>query len=519
LLSELEKYEESIRYFDKAIKLQENLVGAHVNKANALRKLSQYEPALECFERAFGLNPRYEHLLGELLHTRMQLCQWAEYEQRVQELTGKALDGNQVSTPFPMLSATGSLPVLRKAAETYSQDKYPASAQPKWNGQRYEHARIRVAYVSCDFKVHPATLNNIQIWEKFDRTKFELVAISYGEVYQEDATSQGQMRGRLVRAFDQFLDVGDKSDEQIAQLMLELEIDIAVDLSGLTSGGRQGILAHRAAPVQVNFYGFTSGAPYIDYIMADRVMIPPEHQHGYTEKVVYLPDTSVGVDTSRQVSSRQFTRGELGLPESGVVYCSFNNVYKINPQIFDVWMRVLLQVPGSVLWLQGGSQEKVKENLRREAQVRGVQPDRLVFAARMELMADHLARQSAADVFLDTLPFNAHTTAADALWGGLPVLTCLGGSSFGRVAGSMLMALGMPELVMSDIQAYEAMAVALGKDAGLVRQMKDKLGQQKKSAPLFDMQRLTHHVERAYEEMHARVREGLLPKALEERAA
>jgi predicted O-linked N-acetylglucosamine transferase (SPINDLY family) len=339
------------------------------------------------------------------------------------------------------------------------------------------------------------------IWEKHDRDRFEVVAFSYGPVFQEDATPQGQMRSRLIKAFDKFLDVGDKSDEQIAQLMSEMEIDIAVDLSGLTNGGRQGILAYRPAPVQVNFYGFTSGAPYIDYIISDRVTIPPEHQHGYTEKVVYLPDSWLGVDTSRQVSSRQFTRGELGLPEGGVVYCSFNTVYKINPQMFDVWMRILLQVPGSVLWLQGGSHEKVKENLRREAQARGVEPDRLVFAARMESMADHLARHRAADVFLDTLPFNAQTTAADALWAGLPVLTCLGESSFGRVAGSLLMALGMPELVTKDVQAYEAMAVSLGTDAEMVKRLKEKLRQQSQSAPLFDVDRLTKHIEQAYGQM------------------
>ena len=222
-------------------------------------------------------------------------------------------------------------------------------------------------------------------------------------------------------------------------------------------------------------------------------------------RVVYLPDSCSGIDTSRQVSNRQFTRGELGLPESGVVYCSFNNAYKINPQMFDVWMRVLLEVPGSVLWLQGGSHEKVKENLRREAQARGVDPSRLVFAARMGSIADHLARHRAADVFLDTLPFNAHTTAADALWAGLPVLTCLGEGSLGRIAGNFLMALGMPELVMRDMPAYEAMAVRLGKDAGLVQQFKDKLNQQRLSTPLFDMERLTWHIEMAYIQMHEKV--------------
>jgi predicted O-linked N-acetylglucosamine transferase (SPINDLY family) len=443
------------------------------------------------------------------------LGEWEAFKSEFLQLTSGINAQERAAPPFALLSITGELSILRKAAEIYSHDRHPVRANPKWSGRRYGHEKIRVAYLSCDFKVHPAALNNMLIWEKHDRDRFEVVAFSYGPVFQEDATPQGQMRSRLVKAFDKFLDVGDKSDEQIAQLMSEMEIDIAVDLSGLTNGGRQGILAYRPAPVQVNFYGFTSGAPYIDYIISDRVTIPPEHQHGYTEKVVYLPDTCLGVDTSRQVSSRQFTRGELGLPEGGVVYCSFNTVYKINPQMFDVWMRILLRVPGSVLWLQGGSHEKVKENLRREAQARGVEPDRLVFAARMESMAEHLARHRAADVFLDTLPFNAQTTAADALWAGLPVLTCLGESSFGRVAGSLLMALGMPELVTKDVQAYEAMAVGLGTDAEMVKRLKEKLRQQSQSAPLFDMERYTRHLERAYEQMHQYVQQGKAAQAIE----
>jgi len=245
------------------------------------------------------------------------------------------------------------------------------------------------------------------------------------------------------------------------------------------------------------------------------VVIPPEHQDGYTEQVVYMPESFSANDSSRQVSSRQFTRGEMGLPESGVVYCSFNNAYKINPQMFDVWMRVLQQVPGSVLWVQGGGQEKVKENLRREASARGVDPARLVFADRLESMAEHLGRHRLADVFLDTLPFNAQTTAVDALWAGLPVLTCLGESSFGRIAGSVLMALGMPELVAASLQEYEAQAVRIGLDSGYAKGLKDKLERNSKEAPLFDTTRLTRHMERAYERMHERVGQGLGAQAFE----
>ena len=443
------------------------------------------------------------------------MCDWQNFESNAAELLVKLQSNERAVTPFAVLSLTDSLLAQRKAAEIYVQDKHPANPQPLWSGQRYEHKRIRVGYVSCDFKVHPAALNNIGVWERHDRDRFEVIAVSYGPVHQEDSTTQGQLRTRLVKAFDRFLDVGDKSDEQIASLIRELEIDIAVDISGTMQGSRLGILAHRPAPVQVNLCGYTSGAPYMDYIIEDRVVIPPEHEVGYTEKVVCLPYARIPSDTTRQVSTRQFTRGELGLPEQGVVYCSFNNAYKINPQMFDVWMRILLQVPGSVLWLQGGGQEKVKENLSKEASARGVDPTRLVFAHKIDSMAEHLARHRAADVFLDTLPFNAQTTAVDALWAGLPVLTCLGEASFARVAGSVLMALGMEELVTKDWQAYEAQAVRIGLESGYAKSLKDKLERKRKEAPLFDTQRLTRHMESAYEQMHERVQQGLGPQGFE----
>jgi predicted O-linked N-acetylglucosamine transferase (SPINDLY family) len=507
--------EAAVASYDKAIELKPDYAEAYNNLGNAFLELRQFDAAVESYERALSLKLDHDYLQGSLLHARINLCDWKELDERVAELFENIHNDAKASVSFNVLALSDSLSVQRKAAEIYSQDKYPAAVQPMWSGQRYEHKRIRVAYVSCDFKLHPATLNNIGVWERHDRDRFEVIAISYGPVHQEDATAEGQLRTRLLKAFDKFLDVGDKSDEQIAQLMRDMEIDIAVDISGTMQGGRQGILAHRPAPVQVNLCGFTSGAPYIDYIIEDRVVIPNEHEVGYTEKVVCLPYARLPNDTTRQVSDRQFTRPELGLPEVGVVYCSFNNAYKINPQMFDVWMRILQRVPGSVLWLQGGGQEKVKENLSKEASARGVDPTRLVFAHKIESMAEHLARHRAADVFLDTLPFNAQTTAVDALWAGLPVLTCLGESAIGRTAGSVLMALGMDELVTTSLQDYEAQAVRIGLESGYAKSLKDKLEHNRRDAPLFDTQRLTHNMESAYEQMHERVQQGLGPQGFE----
>ena len=512
---ELNQLEAAIENYNKATFLNCEFAEAYLNQGEIFKELSQFAAAVKCYEKALVLRPELDNVEGMLMHSRMHICDWSNFVNRVIELTQKVQFGAKVIMPFQTLSLTGSMPVQRQAAEIYSQDKYPAAAKPVWSGQRYEHARIRVAYVSCDFKLHPAALNNIGMWERHDRDKFELIAISYGPVFQEDATPQGQMRTRLVKAFDRFLDVGDRSDEQIARLMREMEVDIALDLSGTMQGSRQGIFAHRPAPVQVNLYGYTSGSSYMDYMLSDRVVIPPESQWGYTEKVVYMPTAWLANDPTREVSERQFKRSEMGLPEVGVVYCSFNNAYKMNPQMFDVWMRILQQVPGSVLWLQGSGQDKVKENLRKEASVRGVDPARLVFADKIESMAEHLARHRLADVFLDTLPFNAQTTAVDALWAGLPVLTCMGEGVIARMAGSVLMALGLEELVSKDWPEYEAHAVRIGLEAGYAKSLKEKLERNRKDSPLFDTKRLTRNMERAYEQMHERVQQGLGPQVLE----
>jgi predicted O-linked N-acetylglucosamine transferase (SPINDLY family) len=518
VLTELGQFKAALASYDNAISFKPDLTEVHFNRGNALAALRQIDTALISYERAYSIQPELAYLLGTLIHARMQLCVWDKLQSRVNELIDK-VQSNEKVVMASVLSLTDSREVHRKVAQIRTQDKHPAAAKAMWSGQRYAHKKIRLAYVSCDFKAHPATLNNIGMWERHDRARFEVIAISYGPVHQEGATVEGQLKTRLVKAFDRFLDVGDKSDEQIAGLMRELEVDIAVDISGTMQGSRQGILAHRPAPVQVNLYGYTSGAPYMDYIVADRVVVPPEHREGYTEKVVYMPDAWLANDATRQVSDRQFTRAELGLPEAGVVYCSFNNAYKINPQMFDVWMRILQRVPGSVLWLQGDGQEKIKENLRREASARGVDPARLVFAVKLESMAEHLARHRVADVFLDTLPFNAQTTAVDALWAGLPVLTCMGESIFARMAGSVLMALGMGELVSKDWQEYEEKAVRVGLEEGYAKSLKERLERNRVDAPLFDTQRLTHNMERAYEQMHHRVQQGLGPQAFEVQAS
>jgi predicted O-linked N-acetylglucosamine transferase (SPINDLY family) len=383
---------------------------------------------------------------------------------------------------------------------------YPA-ATPLWQGQRYRHERIRVAYLSADFHQHATSILMAGLFEHHDRSRFEVIAISYGPNIQD------AMRARLLQAFERFIDVSTQTDLEIAQLLCTLEVDIAVDLKGYTADCRPGILAHRPAPIQVSYLGYpgSMAAPYIDYLLADRIVIPDSHRSFYSEQVVYLPDSYQVNDDRRGPAAVTPTRAECGLPEQGFVFCCFNNTFKITPFMFDIWMRLLQQAPASVLWLLKDS-DLVERNLRHEAVAHGVAAERLIFAPRQEPAA-HLARHRLADLFLDTLPYNAHTTASDALWAGLPVVTCTGGSFASRVAASLLHAVDLAELVAHSPEDYERLALSLANDPSRLQAIKARLVQGK-SLPLFDTDRFRRHLESAYFAMWARYRRGELPAEL-----
>jgi predicted O-linked N-acetylglucosamine transferase (SPINDLY family) len=368
--------------------------------------------------------------------------------------------------------------------------------------------KIRLGYYSADYHEHATAFLTAGLFERHDRSRFELTAFSFGPP-REDA-----MRRRVTAAFDRFVDVRSRSDQEVAQLSRELAIDIAVDLKGYTEGARMGIFAHRAAPVQVSYLGYpgTLAAPYIDYLVADETLIPSETRAFYTEKIAYLPHSYQANDRQRSIAERIFTREELGLPSRGFVFCCFNNAYKITPAVFDVWMRILRRVEGSVLWLLLDN-ERAAENVRREAEARGVSGSRLVFAPSMAL-PEHLARHRAADLFLDTHPYNAHTTASDALWAGLPVLTRSGESFAARVAGSLLKAAGLAELVTTTPEAYEALAVELATDPIHLAKLTVGLSRTRLAVPLFDTELFARHLENAYTQMYQRSVRGLSPEHL-----
>jgi protein O-GlcNAc transferase len=370
--------------------------------------------------------------------------------------------------------------------------RMPTRPAPLWAGTRFRHDRIRIAYVSSDFHEHATAHLIAELIELHDRARFEVIGLSFGI---DDGSA---VRRRLAQAFDGFLDMPEQSDRAIAAELHAREIDIAVDLKGHTRGSRPEIFAHRPAPIQVSYLGFpgTIGADFLDYVIADPIVLPVSQQPFYTERIVQLPDCYQANDSKRAISAQTPERRAAGLPDAGFVFCCFNNNYKIRRPVFDVWMRLLSEVPGSVLWLLRDT-AGVEGNLRREAAARGVDPDRLIFAERCALDV-HLARHRLADLFLDTLPYNAHTTASDALWAGLPLVTCQGEAFAGRVAASLLAAVGLPELVTQNLADYEALALRLARDPAMLRSVRDKLAANRSTHPLFDSARFCRHLEAAY---------------------
>jgi predicted O-linked N-acetylglucosamine transferase (SPINDLY family) len=382
-------------------------------------------------------------------------------------------------------------------------------ARHLWHGERYRHKKIRIAYVSPDLREHPVGHLMCGVFERHDKNRFETYAISLG------IDDGSRLRARMVKAFDHFIDVRAMGSLQIAQLMREHEIDVAIDLAGYTSDSRTEVFSYRPVPAQVGYLGYpgTMAVPNIDYILADQYVIPAADQQYYTEQVVYLPDTYLPTDGSVKIAERTPTRAECGLPEQGIVFCSFSHDYKINPALFDIWMRILARVPGSVLWLMSRV-EVSKANLRREAQARGIDPARLIFAERVPLVEDHLARYRQADLFLDTHPYNAHTTAADALMAGLPVLTYMGHSFPSRVAGSLLHALGMEELATTSFEQYEELAVRLASSPELLAGVKARTRANRDSYPLFDTERFCRNLEAVYSAMWRKTELGSAHDAL-----
>ncbi len=508
VLKGLDRLPEALASYDRAIALKADYAEAFYNRAIVLRDLNRLQESVADYERAIELKLGGQFLKGARLHAKMLICDWSNLDEEFSELISAVASGVPASLPFPFLAIPSSPSDQRKCAELYVADKFPSTSAPLWRGERYSHDRIRLAYLSADLHDHAVPQLMAGLFESHDRSRFETIAISLAPCRQD------RMRERLGRSFDRFFDVQAAKDREAAALVRELEVDIAIDLNGFTKAARPGIFARRPAPVQVNYLGYagTLGRSHWDYIIADRFVIPQERHEHYGEKVVYLPESYFPHDCTRRISACTPSRADAGLPETGLVFCCFNNAYKITPDVFDVWMRLLRAVEGSVLWLSGANPSAV-ENLRIEAGRRAVAPERLVFAPKIPSMEDHLARHRLADLLLDTLYYNAHTTAIDALWAGLPVLTCSGTAFASRGAGSLLTAVGLPELITHSLPDYEALALRLARDGALLTAIKQKLARNRDTHPLFDTGRFTRHIEAAYTSMWERCQRGEPPES------
>ncbi len=506
-LSQLGRTTEAIGTYDTALRLAPGHIGAHYNRGNALTLLRRFEEAARDCEIVLAANPDFDYARGVLVWSKLQCCDWKGLAEHRKAIDVGLRAGKRVLNPQQNAAICTSDEDQLRCAKLWVSDQIGTHHAPLWRGEAYHHNRIRVGYISADFHEHATAYLMAGLFERHNRSQFEIFAFSSG---QDDSSA---MRARLVRAIENFKDVRKLTDADLAHAIRAAEIDILVDLKGYTEGGRLLPFAQRSAPIQVSYLGYpgTTGADYMDYVLADRVVIPPEQTRFYSEKIVFLPYSYQCNDDNRAIGPIP-ARRDAGLPDSGFVFCCFNANYKILPETFDHWCRILKASPGSILWLLEVS-ELAKRNLRAEAEARGVSPNRLYFAPRTDLPA-HLARLSLADLFLDTLPCNAHTTASDALWAGVPVLTLKGQSFAGRVAASLLNAIGLPGMVTENENAFENRAVELARNPDMILQLKQHLQARRQDSPLFKTARFTRDLETAYRKMYEIHQGGHKPEAI-----
>ena len=491
VFGELKRYDEAFAAYDKALALKPDLAEAWLGRGSVFVNLKHYDDAFAACEKALALKPDLDCAVSVRLHAKMHLCDWTNLKAEVAGLLSISRE-RVASPPFSLLAIPSSPSDQLQCTRRYVRDQ-PHFA-PLWRGEIYSHDRVRVAYLSADFGEHPVAYLTVGLFEQHDKSQFEVTGISFG-------AHHSPIRQRLKSAFESFIEVDDKTDRDIAELIRRSEIDIAVDLMGHTVHNRFSVFARRPAPIQINYLGYlgTLGAKFIDYVIADKIALPFDQQQYFDEKIIHLPDCFVATDDRQEISSWYPSRQETGLPADGFVFCCFNNSYKLTRPLFEAWMRVLRAVPDSVLWLVQ-SNDKMIANLRGEAERCCVDSARLVFAPRLPL-PQHLARQRLAGLFLDTVPYNAGATAVAALRSGVPVLTVRGETFVGRIAPSMLHAIGLSELVTHNLDDYEALAVKLAREPILLAGFRRRLEENQSRMPLFDTDRFRRHLEQAYRTM------------------
>lgn len=511
-LRALSRFPEAIAAYDESLRLDPRNAATLCERAHALMLWDNHSgervaEAVACYVQALEIDPNVPFVAGTLHYLQLRHGDWSVRAPAASgaEIVRAVRAGIAACAPFAFLSVSDEAAAQLRCAQVFT--RRHLGATPERARPRYRHERLRLAYVSADLREHAVSYLLAGVLERHDRSRFELSAVAL-------QPAEDSAMGRRVRAaFERFIDVSAMNDRESVDLLRGLEIDIAVDLTGYTQGYRPQLLAAGLAPIQVSYLGYpgTMGASFIDYLVADDFVVPPESRAHYAEAIAYLPECFQANDDRRVIAQRRFTRAELGLPDAALVLCCLNNSHKINPSMFDAWMRLLERAPQAVLWLLRHGRQ-VQSHLQREAANRGIDPGRLVFAERLPY-PEHLARLGVADLFLDTVPFNAGATASDALWAGLPVLTCAGDAYAARMAGSLLRAVGLPELITTSLADYESLALRLAASPALLAGYRARLAANRRSAPLFDTARLTAHLEAAYLEMWRRHERGEAPSS------
>lgn len=501
------KLNEALAFYNNAVNINNQYCEAIFNKANILTLLNRLDEAIIEYEKLLALEPDFDYLLGTVIHIKMLLCDWERFDERLQLLKNKIQLFNKATPCFPIITIVDSLELHQKVSNKRIKDLYPVN-KSLGEIKNTKNEKIRIGYFSTDFHNHATSYLMAKLFELHDKKKFEIYAFSFGAIIHDE------MRERLINSFDHFVEVGNKSPKEIAMMSRQLGIDIAIDLKGHTLGHKIEIFSYRAAPIQINYLGYpgSTGAEYIDYIIADKVLIPENLNKFYSEKIIYLPNSYQVNDDTKKIASINLKRKEFCLPSDKFIFCCFNNNYKILPSVFKSWINILNRVPNSILWLLKDN-TTAYENLIESARTTGLDPSRIIFSPRIELSI-HLARHQLADLFLDTFPCNAHTTASDALWAGLPVLTRIGESFASRVAASLLSSIGLHELITTSESEYEDIAVQLALNKDKLFFLKSKLHINKKTMPLFDTAKFAKHIENAYESAYRRYHSGAKPSNL-----
>ena len=507
VFKELNQPNKAVRHYEHALKINPNFAEAYFNYGGLMTWLKKLDEALLHYEAAYKLKPEIGFLYGNLLQIKMRLCSWTSLANDLTELKSR-IDRYDESLPLFFLQALIDEPMAQKKATiSFNKKFYPKNFDLPPVPKYPKHKKVRVGYFSADFREHPVSDLVVGLFEEHDRSQFEVYAFYFGP------KTNDKMNLRIKKGADKYYEVGKMSDVEVAKLARTHELDIAIDLGGYTASSRTKIFAMLVAPVQASYLGFTGtmGSKYIDYIIADQFVVPKESQKYYTENIAYLPNSYMINESNVKASKKSPRRKDHGLPIDGFVFCCFNNHFKITPSVFGCWMSLLAQVDGSVLWLSE-AHKSTSNNLKKEAKIHGIDPNRLVFASRVPLKEDHLSRLQLADLFVDTHPFNAHVTASDALRIGLPVLTCIGTSFASRVAGSLLTALDLPELITTSQEQYQLLAVKLAKNPEQLKTTRVKLIDNLSRSSLFDTPNTTRHLESAYLAMHDISLQGLKPE-------